>query len=391
MPRKVCDCRGGSKDAISRYSKLKTALDNDLFNQNWEVVDTVKLKDRGIDREYNFVDLFSGAGGISLGFKNANFKKLMSVEIDPDASGTIAKNFPESEHFNREIEKVTDKEILEAVGGNEVHVVCGGPPCNGFSVAGLRKPEDPRNQLFHQFVRFVKLLEPSYVMMENVPGILTMSKGRVKCEILHQFKDAGYNGMSVRILEAANFGVPQLRTRAIFIANKHGLRNPYPKEIFDRENYIAIESAISDLMDVGRSPDINHEWTEHTKNFEERISKVKPGESLYESYRDAFKRQHLGVPSMTIKENHGGTHIHPILNRVISAREMARLQTFPDEFIFAGRMKRVMWQVGNAVPVLLSEHIALALRERLNYLSEKGMLSHGSNDREPANPKSCPA
>ena len=98
------------------------------------------------------------------------------------------------------------------------------------------------------------------------------------------------------------------------------------------------------------------------RKFEKRISKVKPGQSLYEGFRDAYKRQYLGFPSMAVKENHGGTHIHPTLNRVISAREMARLQTFPDNFIFSGTMKRAMWQVGNAVPVKLGYHIGLAIK-----------------------------
>ena len=99
--------------------------------------------------------------------------------------------------------------------------------------------------------------------------------------------------------------------------------------------------------------------------------KVKPGESLYKNYRDAYKRQYLGVPSMAIKENHGGTHIHPTLNRVISVREMARLQTFPDNFKFSGSMKRGMWQVGNAVPVLLAEKIGNVIK---NYLVIKEIV-----------------
>lgn len=355
-------------NGYSRYAKLKEKLDNEIFNINWEVVDALKISKKNFS--YNFIDLFSGAGGISLGFTNANYNKIMSVESDTDASETIKNNFPESIHIQREIEKISDDEILSLIGNTQIHVVCGGPPCNGFSVAGRRNSEDPRNQLFNQFVRIVKLLKPWVVMMENVPGILTINKGSVKNEILHIFKASGYNNMSIRILEAATFGVPQLRTRAIFIANRYGEKNPYPMEILSKENYVPIEQAIGDLIPMGRNPSTNHEWTKHTKEFERRISKVPPGGSLYESYRDAFKRQHLGVPSMAIKENHGGTHIHPTLNRVISAREMARLQTFPDSFIFSGRMKRVMWQVGNAVPVMMAEHIALALRKVLDEIKE---------------------
>ena len=160
--------------------------------------------------------------------------------------------------------------------------------------------------------------------------------------------------------------------------------NEYPAQIIkNREDFLPIESAISDLMDVDRDPATNHEWTAHRKEYEDRISKVPPGGSLYATYRDAFKRQYLGVPSMAIKENHGGTHIHPILNRVISAREMARLQSFPDSYIFSGRMKRVMWQVGNAVPVLLAKHIALAAKSMALKVKQKELetrkASEGSN------------
>jgi DNA (cytosine-5)-methyltransferase 1 len=169
----------------------------------------------------------------------------------------------------------------------------------------------------------------------------------------------------VRILEAATFGVPQLRTRAIFIGNRFDLPNPYPKEIFAKEKYKSIMAAIDDLKDLPRNPTTNHEWTAHKKAMEKRIAKVKPGESLYPSFTDAYKRQYSNVPSMTAKENHGGTHIHYEKNRVLSARELARLQTFPDDFRFEGGMKKAYWQIGNAVPCLMAKHIGLAIREGL--------------------------
>ncbi len=353
---------GGTKDAVSRYKNLKATLDSDPFNGNWIIEDTTKIK---VAPQYNYIDLFSGAGGLSVGFRNAGFNKISSIEIDKDASETIKRNFPKSTHFCKKIEDVTDKELKEAIGNKTIHMVCGGPPCQGFSVAGLRNPHDPRNQLFKEFVRVVRSIKPWFVVLENVPGILTMESGKVYKEIIKQFSKIGYPNMSVRILEAATFGVPQLRTRAVFIANRLGLKNPYPKELYDNQNYKSIETTIDDLSGLERDPSINHEWTNHSKKFEARISKVGPGESLYETFRDAFKRQHKGVPSMTVKENHGGCHIHHRLNRVLSAREMARLQTFPDDFIFAGTMKRAYWQIGNAVPCLMAQHIATALRPSL--------------------------
>lgn len=353
----------GAKDAVSRYSKLRASIDADLFNQNWIEVDTNDISSQ--KSEYNFVDLFAGAGGLSVGFKQAGFNKVFSVEIDKDAANTLRRNFPESHHFEGKIEEITEEEMDKVVQGRKIHVVCGGPPCQGFSVAGLRNPHDPRNQLFKEFVRVVKHLQPEVVVLENVPGILTMQEGGVYKEILRQFAEIGYPDMSVRILEAAEHGVPQLRTRVVFIGNKKGKKNMYPKPQFNRENYKTIESAIDDLKDMPPSPSINHEWTWHSEAMMKRIAQVPPGGSLYETFRDAYKRQYKGVPSMTAKENHGGTHIHYEKNRVLSARELARLQTFPDDFIFSGTMKRAYWQIGNAVPCLLAKNIALAVRALL--------------------------
>lgn len=359
---------GGTRDAVSRYSKLKAQLDQDLFaHGKWVEIDTTALPDDPCTLTH--VDLFSGAGGFSVGARAAGLRKTLSIEIDADASSTIRRNFPGIPHLETPIERVSEETLSAVLGTSPVNVVFAGPPCEGFSVAGYRKRGDPRNQLFRECVRVVEHIQPDFVVLENVPGILSMAGGRFKEEIINQFSEIGYPDMSVRILEAAAFGVPQLRTRAIFIANRHGCPNPYPKELLERSNYLSIESAIDDLKEVGRGDVPNHEWTRHSSAFEGRIAQVPPGASLYETFRDAFKRQYREVPSMAVKENHGGCHIHYELNRVLSAREMARLQTFPDDFVFAGRFKRVYWQVGNAVPCLLAYHIALAVRAQLEALN----------------------
>ena len=349
----------GTKERVSRYSKLKEKIDSESSNKDYYLVNTSEKDNKD---NYNFVDLFAGCGGLSEGLREAGFKEVFSIEIDKDACDTLRKNFPESHIFEEKIEDVNGKKIDSVVKGRKIHLVAGGPPCQGFSVAGLRNPHDQRNQLFKEFVRIVRHLNPDFILLENVPGILTMQNGEVYKEIIRQFENLGYK-MNVRILESATYGVPQLRTRAIFVGNKFGLPNPYPKEIFSKENYKSIKSSIDDLKDFPRNPLTNHEWTAHKKDFENRISKVKYGESLYPTFRDAYKRQWPNSPSMTAKENHGGTHIHYEKNRVISARELARLQTFPDSFIFCGTMKRAYWQIGNAVPCLMAKHIGLAIRD----------------------------
>ncbi|ARV58720.1 DNA (cytosine-5-)-methyltransferase [Nostocales cyanobacterium HT-58-2] len=320
---------------------------------------------------YTFVDLFSGAGGMTQGFFQAGFQPIASVEINEIASLTYRKNFPQCHHFCGDIEKFDSHQWLAEIGSPKVHLVVGGPPCQGFSVAGKRNPDDPRNRLFHEFVRVVSEIRPWYVVMENVPGILTIKNGTVRQEICEAFANIGYPHISVAILESAAYGVPQIRPRTIFIANRFGMANPYPKAQLLPHQYKPIESVIFDLPEYIRIPEINHEWTRHSPEYMERIAKVPPGGSLYEKYLDAFKRQYPGKPSMTVKENHGGTHIHPYLNRVISAREMARLQTFPDTFLFAGSMKKAMWQIGNAVPPRLAECIGYALISCLNDIVQK--------------------
>lgn len=304
------------------------------------------------------IDLFAGAGGISCGFRQAGYEIREAVEIVEVAAETHRINFPETRVYCGDIGDYSPSTTSLDEG---IDIVIGGPPCQGFSVAGKRDPNDPRNRLFEQFVRVVKESQPHYFVMENVPGILTMSNGKVKDAIIEAFAEIGYPDVSVAILEAADYGVPQLRSRAIFVGNRHGLPNPFPSPLFAPHNYAPIEDAIGDLPAWDRIPELNHEWTNHSETFTKRISRVPAGGSLYETFADAYKRQYIGFPSMTIKENHGGTHIHPSLDRCISAREMARLQSFPDDFFFTGGMKKAMWQIGNAVPPRLGQVIGLAL------------------------------
>ncbi len=315
---------------------------------------------------FSTLDLFAGAGGLSQGFKQAGFDLVGAVELVEVAAQTHARNFPDVPVFNGDISLLNFSDFF---GNVNVDVVAGGPPCQGFSVAGKRNPDDPRNKLFYEFVRVVDEARPDYFVMENVPGILTMSNGKVREAIVEAFHEIGYSNVSIAVLEAANYGVPQMRSRAIFIGNRHGLPNFFPAPTHSVENYVSIEQAIGDLAVSPRNELNNHEWTKHSKAFEARIAQVKPGHSLYETFADAYKRQYLGVPAMTIKENHGGTHLHYELNRCISAREMARLQSFPDDFFFEGGMKKAMWQIGNAVPPLLAEAIARALSIGLAWAS----------------------
>ncbi len=355
------------KPQMGGYKSIKRDLEA-LDDKYKILVDITKITSP--KKRYNFIDLFSGAGGMSLGMEQAGFNSLISVEMVDIACETFKYNFPNCKLFHGDIHDFSATDLLKELGTPEVELIVGGPPCQGFSVAGKRDPKDHRNSLFEEYVRVVEEVRPWYFVMENVPGLLTMANGKFKNMIINRFSEIGYKNVSIAVLEAAEYGIPQFRSRVIFIGNRFNLPNPYPKPILDAGEYIPIEEAFEGLPDWERIPKKNHEWTKHSKKTMERISKVAPGGSLYDSFIDAYKRQYPGIPSMTVKENHGGTHIHPSLNRCISAREMARLQSFPDEFFFKGSMKKAMWQIGNAVPPKLARSIGYGLIPFLNSIEE---------------------
>lgn len=365
---------GSSKSKAERVTSMKKYQKRaELLQGNFQNLGRAKWVDSTeVDTEgftYNVVDLFSGAGGLTLGFEKANFSSVLGIEHDVDAAATYEHNFEDAIQINKDIREVSSEEVQEAIGDKEIHVLLAGFPCPGFSIAGERDAEDERNFLYQEIIRLIDAIDPWFLVMENVPGITTIEDGKAYEVILDDFEDAGYP-LATQILEAADYEVPQIRSRSVFIGNKFGVENPYPKKVLSEEEYLECDKAISDLKGHDRDPSINHEWTDHREDTIERISKVEPGESLYDSYKDAWKRQYPGAPSMAIKENHGGVHIHPELNRCISAREMARLQTFPDDFYFKGRMKRTFVQIGNAVPVNLAKHVALGLRPTLDEVRE---------------------
>ncbi len=355
------------KPRLGRYEGIRKKLESDTSDTAKVFVEFNEQIPQ--PNGFQFIDLFCGAGGMTCGLTRSGYTAKAAVEIVPIACDTHHRNFPKCQLHRGPIQDFYPETALKDAG--EIHLVAGGPPCQGFSVAGFRNPKDERNQLFREFMRVVRTVKPWYVVMENVPGILTLAGGAFYRAIMEAFGEAGYPTVSVAVLESADYGVAQLRPRAIFIANRFGRCNPFPRPQLTRDRYLPIESALHGLPSNERIPEINHEWTKHSAEMEARLAKVPPGGSLYETFFDAWKRQYPGLPSMTIKENHGGTHIHPHLNRVLSAREMARLQTFPDDFIFCGPMKKAMWQIGNAVPPRLAEVIGKTLLPSLHALATK--------------------
>lgn len=347
------------------------------------------------------IDLFCGCGGLSEGFKLAGYSIVGGVDFNEPAIRTYNKNFPEAKGICCDLLNMDQNMIIEEFGDlKDIDVIIGGPPCQGFSAANRYKieGEDPRNKLFFEFVKFVDLAKPKVVVIENVRGIVTNNKGYAKDRIYEIFESRGYS-VNHKILSASEYGVPQRRQRNFFVMIKDG-------EKFDFDSLIkvgkerTVEDAIGELYNYESSnsdapfklpekPDseyreylrsssdeiYNHEVRYPAEKVQHRISFVPQGgnwkdvpEDLWPSDRSnrhssAYKRLDVTQPSCTIDTgNNHSNYFHPLYNRIPTVREAARLQSFPDEFIFLGNRSEQYRQVGNAVPPLLAKAIADQLK-----------------------------
>lgn len=338
------------------------------------------------------IDLFAGVGGMSLGFEQKGFEVVLANEIDKSIADAYKKNHKHTEMLTEDITKLNIKKVFGKY-KNKIDVVVGGPPCQGFSQKGQRKTiNDDRNFLFKQFVDVVKVVEPRYFVMENVPNLLTTENGFFKKEIEMLFNSMGYN-LEMGVFNAADFGVPQNRKRAIIIGKKN---SDAPKIKVDKKKRTTVWDAISDLafLHSGEGEEVqdyrckaqssyqrkirkgsrklyNHMATRHTKLALERLKlippnagkEVLPKEHLTKSiYSGTWTRMRKDEISVTITTRFdtpsSGKFTHPFLDRAITVREAARIQSFPDTFIFYGNKSSQMKQVGNAVPPLLAAKIA---------------------------------
>ncbi|MDQ0362181.1 DNA cytosine methyltransferase [Breznakia pachnodae] len=355
---------------------------------------------------YKVVDLFCGAGGLSRGFMDAGFDIVLGVDFNDKALETFEANHGGAEAFKLDlfdldnISKIRDKLASKKI--DDLDVLIGGPPCQGFSLAGNRVESDERNKLYTAMVETAKQLKPKVILLENVPGLIKLYDGKVANKIVDDFSSLGYS-VKKKVLYAPNYGVPQIRKRVFFVAVKNGLPEfEFPQPLIDDESkFISCEDAISDLpplIDIKgdiiqdyptkplsdyqkkmrkKSKEIhNHIGTIHTEKTKKMISMVPEGKNykaLPEKYRaeytyhESLTRYHSKRPSRTIDTGHR-THFHYKLNRIPTVRESARLQSFPDDFIFLGNKADQYKQVGNAVPPLLGK----ALAESILSLLKKG-------------------
>lgn len=352
--------------------------------------------------KYKVIDLFSGAGGLSKGFLDAGYDIKLGIDFDEKALLTFSKNHGDTEALKLDLFNLNNVNIIKEKfekKNDKLDILVGGPPCQGFSLAGKREENDKRNKLYTAMLETAKKLLPRAIVLENVPGILTLYDGKVKERIFKDFKKLGYS-MNVQILYAPDYGIPQIRKRAFFV----GLLNSnkkfqFPEPILKKEEYITCEEAIGDLPELdgiygdevqeyvkkaktdyqrdmrnGMTKIYNHIGTIHSEKTIKMIKLVPEGKNykslpkeyqrLYK-YNEALTRYHSKKPSLTINTGHR-SHFHYKYNRIPTVRESARLQSFPDDFIFYGNKSEQYKQVGNAVPPKLGYVIAKELKKYLD-------------------------
>lgn len=370
------------------------------------------------------LDLFAGCGGCSTGLLQAGLEIVGAVEIDQWAADTYRKNHPDIPMIQADIRSLSNKFIIESFGG-KVDLVVGGPPCQGFSVAGRRQYGEvsEKNTLVEEFVRVIGILKPKFVLMENVRGFSSgqLRPGNPVMDYVHRaLQSFGYYTQA-QVLQAADYGIPSLRSRIfIFGQLKHLEVNPFPAPTHSatpnllRSPYLSVLDAISDLpvLEAGQGTEnftpylctpkstyqmtmrnsaggvTNHVAMKHTKRLVDRFRMLEPGEKAYDLgrrlsnndekvtiYKSNNQRLHGNLPSLCITANFQSSYVHPTQPRNLTAREAARLMSFPDSYIFCGKRTQMSAsflkkygrenennlsqynQIGNAIPPLLAKAI----------------------------------
>lgn len=340
----------------------------------------------------NAVDIFSGAGGLSLGAEMAGIKTELAVEYDKYAAQTFARNHPDAIVLNQDIKEVKPLQHIKKY----PFVLMGGPPCQGFSIANTktRNLDNPNNVMYKEYLRFVEELEPTWFLFENVVGFKSFNRGELAKEVEKELESLGYTTNST-VLNAADFGVPQSRCRFFIVGNKNGIKFDF--DALERKKPVTVKEALEGLpslvngqkLDAAEySPNIKSDYAKAIRSKLEKVSQnyvslnkshiierykvIKQGqnweaakqEGLLSSY-NSTKHTHSGIykrleenkPSVTISNYRKSMLIHPTEDRGLSLREAARLQSFPDNFHFEGLLSFQQQQVGNAVPPLLAKAI----------------------------------
>ena len=382
------------------------------------------------------VDFFSGAGGLTCGLNMAGFDSILGSDINKTYAQTFAKNQPQAHVITNDIKELSEHEIFRLVGlkVGELDLIAGGPPCQGFSInAPIRSLDDQRYHLFKEYLRIAEVLRPKAILIENVPGIVSLGKGTVVEAIYKHLNNMGY-AVAHKILFAGHYGVPQMRFRTIFIAIRDRDKVEFPEPTHDAtantnfagakelcikisplfsqhlKNKTTVWDAISDLPEldvgeiindlaytnqsqseyqeilrIGSNRIFNHGCAKLGAGNLERLKYIPQGGSwrdipydlLPAGLKKARRSDHtkrygrlhpneLCSTILTKCDPHWGSFFHPTQNRAISVREAARIQSFPDHYIFTGSLTEQFEQVGNAVPPLMAKAIGETIKKLIS-------------------------
>jgi DNA (cytosine-5)-methyltransferase 1 len=358
---------------------------------------------RDIPETPTAISLFSGCGGMCLGFENAGFRILGNVEIDPELRDIYTLNFPHVPLLGADITEIGNEEIKNWNNlASSIDLIFGGPPCQGFSLAGKRNVNDPRNMLFMHMIRIASLLRPKYVVMENVRLLTSMKApdgSYVHSHVTAAFKNIGYQ-IEFAELNAMDYGVPQFRERVIFIAVRNDVRKPDPlfpsathgksaseSSLFTLQlkHYLTFYDATNDLesLEPGQhsTKDPLHfavahpphvvEWLRHTPEGCSAHDNPDPEHRPPSGYNTTYKRIRWNEPSSTIQTTFGMISacrtVHPTDHRSLTIREAMRCQTFPDHFRVRGKIGTIRTAIGNALPPSFAEAIAKHIKQQGNF------------------------
>jgi len=348
------------------------------------------------------ISLFSGAGGLDLGFERAGFEIRLCVDIDLYCCKTLSLNRPAWNVVQADISRLSTSEILRLAGLSEgFTVLTGGPPCQPFSTIGNRKAlEDPRGALVREFIRVVDESRPRAFVFENVPGLTSVNQGKVLKDILESFREIGYL-TNQKVLNAADYGVPQTRKRLFILGSREGLWLEFPRPDYSQDGLAgkrwvtvgdAFRKMVQDGWDFKRRDNFGFH---HTKEMMKKMALIKPGENFWSLPihlrppcwrngkhlgKDTFGRIEMDKPGPTIRtcayNPTKGKYIHPKENRGLNTLEMAALQTFPKNYTFSGGLIAVGRQIGDAVPPLLSYVIASHVLKQLKRPTQQVLVGY---------------
>jgi DNA (cytosine-5)-methyltransferase 1 len=321
----------------------------------------------------NFISLFTGAGGLDIGFKEAGHNCLLASDIMKEAELTYSYNYPSVPFFREDIRQIPLDKFKKVIGDKEVDVIIGGPPCQGFSNMGNKNSSDPRNYLFENYVSLVNTFKPKCFLFENVKGLLTMFEGRFFENIVNSFLSIGYS-ISYTLIDSSLYGVPQKRERVFLMGTrlqhkKFNFPKPDVKPYGFLKSFKNVGDAINDLADFENEEFPNHIILNHSDIVKRRYELIPEGGKLPkpEDLPEDIRRKNFGntytrldrkTISSTIVPGNNALPVHPYLARSLTPREAARIQTFPDNFIFKGDRRSQCILVGNAVPPLLAAKLA---------------------------------